>query len=71
MTPAEKVRENRLRRMAKRRGLRLHKSPRRDPGAIGYGRYLLAKAGEPYDSGDMAYKLTLDEIEEMWRGHAR
>jgi hypothetical protein len=38
---AEKVRENRLRRMAERQGLRLEKSRRRDPSAIGYGRYML------------------------------
>lgn len=34
---SEKVRENRLRRMAERQGLRLVKSRRRDPRAIDYG----------------------------------
>jgi hypothetical protein len=37
----EKVRENRLRRMADRQGLRLEKSRRRDPRAIDYGMYTL------------------------------
>jgi hypothetical protein len=38
---SERVRELRLRRMAKRQGLALHKSRRRDPRAIDYGRYWL------------------------------
>lgn len=37
----EKVRENRLRRMAERQGLQLVKSRRRDPLAIGYGGFML------------------------------
>ena len=36
---AAKVRENRLRRMADRQGLRLEKSRRRDPRALDYGRW--------------------------------
>lgn len=36
-----KVRENRLRRMAGRQGLRLLKNPRRDPRATDYGTYML------------------------------
>jgi hypothetical protein len=38
---AHKVRENRLRRMAERQGLVLHKSRRRDPRALDYGTYQL------------------------------
>jgi hypothetical protein len=38
---SERVRELRLRRMAERQGLALHKSRRRDPRAIDYGRYWL------------------------------
>ena len=42
MTDAEfKVFENRLRRMAKRQGLRLEKTRRRDPRALDYGKYML------------------------------
>ena len=38
---ADKIRENRLRRMADRQGLRLQKSRRRDPRAIDYATYML------------------------------
>lgn len=44
MADAEKVRENRLRRMAARQGLRYQVSRRRDPRAIDYGRVWLADA---------------------------
>lgn len=37
----DKVRENRLRRTAKRQGLRLEKSRRRDPRALDFGTYWL------------------------------
>jgi hypothetical protein len=37
----EKVRENRLRRMAERQGLLLRKSRRRDVRALDYGTYML------------------------------
>jgi hypothetical protein len=37
----DKVRENRLRRAAERQGLALMKSRRRDPRALGYGRYMI------------------------------
>ena len=36
--------ENRVRRMAERRGLRITRSRRRDPNASDYGRYLLRDA---------------------------
>ena len=42
-----KVRENRLRRMAKRQGLMLRKSRRRDPRATSYGLWAL----EPHSKG--------------------
>jgi hypothetical protein len=41
VTDHEKVRENRLRRMAERQGLALRKTRRRDPRAIDYGMYAL------------------------------
>lgn len=40
-TSNEKIRENRLRRMADRQGLRLEKSRRRDPRATDFEKYLL------------------------------
>ena len=36
-----KIRENRLRRMAERQGVKLQKSRRRDPHALDYGTYRL------------------------------
>jgi len=44
----EKVRENRLRRMAERQGLALRKSRTRDPRALNYGVYWLED-----ESGDV------------------
>jgi hypothetical protein len=43
MERATKLRENRLRGMAKRYGLRLEKSKSRDPSAIDYGLYALIR----------------------------
>jgi hypothetical protein len=43
MANNEKVRENRLRRMAERRGLTVHKSRRRDRGALDYGQMWLER----------------------------
>jgi hypothetical protein len=40
-TETDKVRENRLRRMADRQGLELHKSGRRDARALSYGTWWL------------------------------
>jgi len=63
---AEKVRENRLRRVAERQGLQLVKSRRRDPRAYDYGTYQLV---DPRNNTIVAYKLqsgfgmTLDDIE--------
>ena len=44
ITTPEKVRENRIRRMAERQGLVLTRSRRRDPQAFDYGRYWLTAA---------------------------
>jgi hypothetical protein len=65
-TNVDKIRENRLRRMAERQGLQLQKSRRRDPRATGYGTYQLV---DPYNSklvawgGQNGYGMTLDEVE--------
>jgi hypothetical protein len=62
---AEKVRENRLRRMAQRQGLRLEKSRRRDPRALGFGRYVVIDVASGTAVGVLgsAQTLTLDEVE--------
>lgn len=55
----DKVRDNRLRRMAERQDLRLRRSPRRDPLATDYGLYTLYDLlGQPTAAG-----LTMDQVE--------
>lgn len=52
---AEKTRENRLRRMARRQGLDLQKSRRRDPRALDYGGYqLIARGSNSLVLGELA-----------------
>ncbi len=63
----EKVRENRLRRMAQRQGYRLIKSRRRDPRALDYGLFTLVKE----DTNAAVYHATnvsMDEIESFLTG---
>jgi hypothetical protein len=64
----EKVRENRLRRMAERQGLRLVKSRRRDPRALDYGEYWLMAGDDlvPHTRG-----RGLDHIEAYLLGEER
>jgi hypothetical protein len=62
----EKIRENRLRRMAQRQGLTLQKSRRRDPRAIDYGTYMLIDASTTGITAcglQSGYGLDLDEVE--------
>ena len=63
----EKVRENRLRRMAERQGLRLEKSRRRDPRAVDYGTYRLVDVANNIvvagDTSGSGYGMTLDVVE--------
>ena len=64
-----KVRENRLRRVADRRGLKLRRSPRRDTHALDYDLYALTTldgaGGTVHPEGAISpYALTLDEVEE-------
>ncbi len=66
MEQGEKVRENRLRRMAERQGLILQRSRLRDPRAIGFGTYQLVNADtNTLAAGDpnRGFGFTLDEIE--------
>lgn len=67
MENADKVRENRLRRMAERQGLRLVKSRRRDPRAVGFGLYQL-DGGNAQLAVDAAYRLTMDDVERRLLG---
>ena len=64
----DKVRENRLRRIAERRGLKLSRSRRRDPDALDYGLYALIDAStggtvHPLLVNDFVHAVTLDEVE--------
>jgi hypothetical protein len=66
---ADKVRENRIRRIADRRGLRLVKSGGRDPNALDYGLYALidydtGEAVNPSLIGRYTCSWTLDQIED-------
>jgi hypothetical protein len=61
-----KARENRLRRAARRQGITLRKSPRRDPRAYDFGGYMLIDpqtntvvAGE----GSFAFSMSIDDVE--------
>jgi hypothetical protein len=68
MTDAEyKIAENLARRMAARQGLRLEKSRRRDPRALGYGTYQLTDPATNtcFTSGlSSGYGLTLIDVYE-------
>lgn len=58
----EKVRENRLRRMAHRQGYALKKSGRRDPRATDYGKYWITDPNTNTMVTDEK-GMSLDEIE--------
>lgn len=69
MDVSEKVRENRLRRMAYRRGYRFLKSRARDSGALGYGKVRIeaedGREAPGFESQD-GRGLTLDELAERF-----
>jgi hypothetical protein len=68
MDQDEKVRENRLRRMAERRGLALHKTRRRDPRALDFdGRWLIDVRTDKRVLGG-EHGTTLDAIEAYLTG---
>jgi hypothetical protein len=60
MDQADKVRENRLRRMAERRGYKIKKVRRRDPKAIRYGGWWVV----PPDKNQIFVRDT-DELERI------
>ncbi len=59
----EKVRENRLRRWAKRLGLQFHKSRARHWSIDDHGRYRLARADGVLVAGEK-FDLSLEDVEE-------
>jgi hypothetical protein len=64
----DKVRENRLRRMAARQGFILQKSARRDPRARDYARFrLIADSREAYEPGfdGGEFTLSVSEVEQF------
>ena len=66
LTNAEKVRENKARRMAERQGLVLRKSGRRDPRSIGFDRWQVEDEDGELVAGANGRgrpTMTLDEIE--------
>jgi hypothetical protein len=68
MDAKTKVRENRLRRMASRQGLRLEKSRQRDPMALDYGKYSLN--GRPGHIHVFIGQGDLDQVEDwLESGH--
>jgi hypothetical protein len=68
MTSANKVLENKLRRIASRRGYRLEKSRTRDPKALNFDRWTIELTdggiGVPEVHGR---NLTLSEVEEFFK----
>lgn len=72
---AAKVRENLLRRMAERQGLMLRKSLRRDPLALGYGRYYVTSRADWREvvagTAGGVPDWTLDDAEKWLRGENR
>ncbi len=60
MNVEQKVRENRLRRMAKRQGLTVVKSRRRDPRALDFGHMYLVNERNGVEAGPYG---NLDELE--------
>jgi hypothetical protein len=70
----EKVMENRIRRVALRRGMKVVKSRRRDPKALDYGGYMLVDVARNFailGGSPNAYSATIEEIDaylnEAWR----
>jgi hypothetical protein len=60
----QKAKENRLRRVADRRGYRVTRCRRRDPLATGYGTYLILDDDGRVVAGDpISYGLRLDDVE--------
>jgi len=63
LTQSDKVRENLVRRMAKRQGLELKKSRRRDPRALDYGSYWLVDIELNAIVAGGRYGISLDQVD--------
>lgn len=63
--PAEKIREDRLRRMAQRQGLQLVKSRRRDPRALDFGGFMVCDLNSNVVAGGhpSGFEMSLDDVE--------
>jgi hypothetical protein len=72
MDEGDKVRENRVRATARRRGMQLEKNRVRDPRAIGYGTYRLTDLANGWRLGrellEDGFGLTLDEADWILNG---
>ena len=64
----ERVRENKVRRIAQRRGFRVERSRRRDPQALDYARYWLIRVE---DKEEMLSRVELDDVEEWLNAYVR
>ncbi len=72
MSSEDKVKENRLRRIADRRGLRLMKSRSRDPKAVDFGLYGLVDIQtndliNPPIAGRWTCSWTLEDVEDYFK----
>jgi hypothetical protein len=63
MADAEKIRENRLRRMAERQGYTLRKSRRRDFRAADYGMYWIVDPNTRFIVAGGDFGMNLDSVE--------
>ena len=66
-----KVRENRARRIAKRRGFSLKRSARRDPQALDYGKYWLIDLQHGGSVFADQWGVELEQVEEWLRDYER
>jgi hypothetical protein len=72
MACSEKVLENRLRRMAQRQGLAVHKTRRRDPRAIDYRAYwIIDPDSGAVVAGDVRYGMTIEQVEAYLLGDSQ
>jgi hypothetical protein len=64
MNAEDKIRENRIRRMAQRQELTIRKSRRRDPRAVDYGKYWVFEATTDVLVAGGQSGLNLDGVED-------